>query len=312
MERKTKLFFVFLIILAGSFFTGCGGGGGSSSGGGDCECGSDARTTLQDFLLPSASGAAVYGSGAASIDASSPSEGYVMVQYSGAADKAKVQITDPSGTVYTYTMFGGPYEAFPLSGGSGSYHIDVLEHVSGDLYAVVTAQDIYAELTDEFKPFLYPNQYSWFTADSKAAALGVELSGKSCCDLNYVQNVYHEVTKSIKYDEALAENIPVDYIPDIDATIASGKGICFDYAALMTALLRSQGIPTKLEVGYSGTAYHAWISVHLDETGWVDGIIEFDGQNWSLMDPTLAANNNSSSVEKYIGDGSNYTVKYHY
>ena len=46
--------------------------------------------------------------------------------------------------------------------------------------------------------------------------------------------------------------------------------------------------------------------------GWVDNIIEFDGTNWSLMDPTLGASNNKKSVEKYIGDGSNYVVKYSY
>ena len=30
------------------------------------------------------------------------------------------------------------------------------------------------------------------------------------------------------------------------------------------------------------------------------------------MDPTLAASNSSKEVKKYIGDGSNYTVKYVY
>ena len=80
----------------------------------------------------------------------------------------------------------------------------------------------------------------------------------------------------------------------------------------MTALLRSQGVPTRLEVGYSGTAYHAWISVYLEEIGWVDDIIRFDGKSWSLMDPTLAANNTSQSTGEYIGDGSNYIVKYSY
>jgi len=98
----------------------------------------------------------------------------------------------------------------------------------------------------------------------------------------------------------------------LDDTLATGKGICFDYAALMSAMLRSQGIPTKLVVGYSGDAYHAWISVHLEEIGWVNDIIEFDGTGWSLMDPTLAAGNSESAVKKYIGDGTNYIEKYSY
>ena len=80
----------------------------------------------------------------------------------------------------------------------------------------------------------------------------------------------------------------------------------------MTALLRTQGIPTKLVVGYSGTAYHAWISVYLQEAGWVDKIIRFDGKSWSLMDPTLAASNDLEDVKRYIGDGGNYIAKYFY
>lgn len=80
----------------------------------------------------------------------------------------------------------------------------------------------------------------------------------------------------------------------------------------MAAMLRSQNIPTKLEVGYSGDAYHAWISTYIDETGWVDNIIEFDGHDWQIMDPTLAASNDSESVKKYVGDGSHYVVKYSY
>ena len=67
-----------------------------------------------------------------------------------------------------------------------------------------------------------------------------------------------------------------------------------------------------LEVGYSGDVYHAWISCYVDEIGWVDNIIEFDGKNWSIMDPTLAANNSASDVKKYVGNGKNYVTKYTY
>lgn len=81
----------------------------------------------------------------------------------------------------------------------------------------------------------------------------------------------------------------------------------------MTAMLRSQGIPTKLNVGYAGTAYHAWISCWLKETGWVENIIYFDGKEWTLMDPTLAASETDKrKLKKFIGDGDNYIVQYAY
>ena len=80
----------------------------------------------------------------------------------------------------------------------------------------------------------------------------------------------------------------------------------------MTAMLRSQQIPTRMEVGYAGTAYHAWISTYIEDVGWVNGIIEFDGTDWKLMDPTFATNSSSDSLKEFIGDGSNYTMKYKY
>ena len=66
-------------------------------------------------------------------------------------------------------------------------------------------------------------------------------------------------------------------------------------------------------VGYAGTAYHAWISVWSEETGWVDGTIYFDGISWQRMDPTFASSGKQSvAIKKYIGDNANYTVKYTY
>ena len=94
---------------------------------------------------------------------------------------------------------------------------------------------------------------------------------------------------------------------------SNGKGICFDYAALMTGMLRSQSVPCKLVVGYAGDVYHAWISVYSEKDGWIDNAIWFDGSTWKRMDPTFASSNNRSDrIMEYIGDGENYTVKYLY
>lgn len=139
-----------------------------------------------------------------------------------------------------------------------------------------------------------------------------QLAKKCYSSLDVVSNVYNYIIKNIKYDKEKANNVQYGYVPDPDQTLNDKTGICFDYASLTCAMLRSQGIPTKLEVGYVGEVYHAWISCYVDETGWIDNIIEFDGKDWSLLDPTLGANNKSKDVKKYIGDGSKYIVKYTY
>lgn len=313
MHKKTLAVFLCLTLFFSSpFLAGCSGSNNSAASNSKNHFDSQKRTTVREYLLPEASGTIVYGNDTISIDASNVSEGYVMVRHQGGVDKVKLQITTPDGTVYSYTLSIGSFEAFPLSGGNGTYHLDVLEHAYDNMYAVAFSQDIDVTVNDEFRPYLYPNQYVWFTADNEAVTYAASLSDKSSSDLNYVEQIYNYIIENITYDDELAATVETNYLPDIDRTLNTKKGICFDYASLMSAMLRSQGIPTKLVVGYSGEAYHAWISVYLTEIGWVDNIIEFDGKNWSLMDPTLAANNSSKSVAKYIGDGNNYTVKYSY
>ncbi|MBR5519897.1 MAG: transglutaminase domain-containing protein, partial [Clostridia bacterium] len=110
-------------------------------------------------------------------------------------------------------------------------------------------------------------------------------------------------------DYALAASVQSGYLPDVDAVVAAKKGICFDYAAVMTAMLRGLGVPTKLVVGYCGTEYHAWINVHVEGKGWVNEVVFFDGSAWNHMDPTYAAK------QPEIGDFSaryTYTEKFIY
>lgn len=312
---KNRIISLALAAVICLVLTACGGGDGGSGGGGSSSSNADPnarRETRTTLLVPEASGEDVRSGSDVEIDASHVDKGYVMIRYNGSADKAKVQIGAPDGATYSYTLLGNDFETFPISAGDGDYHIDVLEHAFEKMYALLFSTDLSVKLGDQFLPFLYPNQYVWFEKGDEAVKLAESTSNESSDDLNYVAQVYHYVTRNISYDTDLAQNVSVDYLPDIDVTLSSGKGICFDYASLMAAMLRSQGIPTKLVVGYSGQAYHAWISVYLEETGWVEKVIEFDGKDWSLMDPTLAANNDAGAVKKYVGDGSNYTVKYNY
>lgn len=298
-----------LLIVTSLMLTSCG----SSSSAEKSDPDATPRTTVTEIRQTTADGTAVTVSsdGLITLDYSHPDEGYIMIRSTG-SQRCQIQITGPDQDLYPYPLKLGAYEAFPFTEGDGSYQVVVLEETGNESYAIVLNQTIDVRLADSFAPFLNPNQYVSFTPDSKAVQLAMKLSDKSTSDLSFVQNVYDYVIEHIDYDDAKAENTPTDYIPDIDETLSSGKGICFDYASLMAAMLRCQNIPTKLEVGYSGDVYHAWISVYLKETGWVDNIISFDGTSWTIMDPTLGASNDAEDVKKYVGDGSNYQVRYIY
>lgn len=308
MKQKSSLIRVFLLFfVVASFFVGCGSKPSDTTSLPDTK-----RITNHTFLQTEAAGTTVFENESVILDASNASHGYIMANYQGSSAESRLQITIPDKTVYTYVLSPGNYETIPLTGANGDYQINILEHVSDDMYALVFSENVSVTLENDFSPYLYPNQYVWYTPESPTTDLGIVLSDESANDLDYLEKVYHYVITNISYDTNLAQNIPLNYIPDTDSVLEKKSGICFDYASLMCALLRSQNIPTKLVVGYSGTAYHAWISVYLQETGWVDNIIQFDGEHWSLMDPTLAASNDQKDVEKYIGDGSNYLAKYYY
>jgi len=235
-----------------------------------------------------------------------------MVCYKGSASKVKLQITVPDATVYTYTLAGGgSYETFPLSSGNGKYRLDVLENAYDDMYALALSQEISVTIADEFRPFLYPNQYAWFTREDDAVSCAAELSGTSSGDLNFVEQVYLYVIKNITYDEELAATVKSGYLPDVDRTLKSKKGICFDYAALTAAMLRSQGIPTKMVFGNVSPddLYHAWNMFYTEETGWVTVDYEVKSGDWNRLDLTFSANGADNT---FIGDGSNYLDKYYY
>ena len=269
-----------------------------------------ATPAVSSMLVPVASGTLVAQNNQAQIDYSNTADGYVMVRYTASTTKRlKVQVKGPT-TTYTYNITpGDAWTTFPLSDGNGTYQVVVYENISGSKYATVLSQSISVSLKDEFAPFLRPNQYVDYERADKTVAKAKELTAGKTEALDKVAAVYDFVIQNITYDKQLAATVQSGYLPVLDSVLEKKTGICFDYAALMTGMLRSQGVPCKLVVGYAGTAYHAWISVYTADTGWLNGIIEFDGNVWTLVDPTFGANTDNKTLKKFIGDGSNYILQ---
>lgn len=275
-----------------------------------------ASTTIRDntplCLVPEAPGLVLYENDLVSVDASHSEEGYLMIAYLGTNSKVKLQLTGPDYITYTYDLQDQSYEAFPLSVGDGTYHVGVYENVEGTQYATIFSEDISVSITNTNGAFLYPNQYVKFNDSSQIVSKAKELVAPAHDDLEAINFIYNYIIENFTYDQQKAENVQSGYIPDVDEILNTQTGICLDYAAVMAGMLRSQQIPTKLEVGYAGNAYHAWISTYVSNIGWINGIIQFDGQNWSLMDPTFASNTSEKELKSFIGDGTNYVTKYNY
>lgn len=275
--------------------------------------GTGSRDNTSICLIPEAPELDIYSNELICLDCSNASEGYIMAKYLGTCEKVRLQITCPNTSTYSYLFTkNNEYETFPLTTDSGLYSFTFFENIAGTQYSTAFKADVDINIINTFGPYLYPNQYVNFTEQSPAIAKAKELATPANNDLDVVSNVYNYVLNKVSYDYEKAKTVQSGYIPSVDDTFQSLNGICLDYASLMAAMLRSQRIPTHMEVGYAGEVYHAWISTYITDTGWVNGIIEFDGTNWQLMDPTFASNNSQKALKEFIGDGHNYETKFVY
>ncbi len=272
------------------------------------------RDSTPVVLVPTADGIDVMNGNASSLDISNLSKGYFMLKYSGSSPKVMMQIQKAGEDKYTYEITDvSEYTAFPVAPGSGDYTITINENIQGTSYATVDTFQISVALENEYQGFLYPSYYVDFNENSSAIKLSQELVSEARSELDAVAMIYEYVTETIEYDYDFAAQVSTFYIPDIENTLNTEKGLCFDYAVLMTSMLRAQRIPTRLVLGYAGDVYHAWISVHTEEHGWINNVIEFNGESWVRMDPTFdASSGGRSDVLEYIGDGENYNAMYYY
>ena len=257
------------------------------------------------------------GKGDVLLDLSNVSLGYGAVS-AKADSRVKLQITteganDPK---YTYDVpTDGTPIIFPLTSGDGKYTFFVGENVSDTRYAQLYQTQCDVKLQDEFQPFLRPSVYVNYSQDSECVRKAAELAETAETALDVVEAVYEYVCDNITYDKELASQVQAktktSYVPDLDQVLKSKKGICFDYAALAAAMLRSQGIPVKMVFGdvSPNDVYHAWNMFYTEQTGWVSVHFQVKTGDWNRLDLTFSAN---GADDTFIGDGSNYLDQLYY
>lgn len=282
-----------------------------------CACGGSANeATGADFSAPESVVTATFNrdaaqtSNGASIDVSSVNDGYVGV---AAQSSAKLKFLVSSGqATYNYDLpQDGTPIICPLTFGNGSYVFRVMQNTSGDSYVELARTTADVSLTSEFAPYLTPNIYCDFTEGSDCVAKARELTEDAANEGEALEKVCQWIVDNVDYDSAKAKQLKDSsgYVPDPDTTLSTKKGICFDYASLGAAMLRSVGIPTKIVCGYVSPddIYHAWTMVYIDGT-WTSAQFNVERKTWSRVDLTFAASGDNENV----GDGKDYTDRYVY
>lgn len=226
------------------------------------------------MVVPQATGDVAWSEGGAVLDASNSGSGYIMVRKES-SKKLKVRVMYNKAT-YTYDLPGdGEYEVYPLQRGSGKYKVVVYQNVKGNSYSQVMTKSFDVKMEDEKAAFLCPNRYVDYTPESSMVALGSQLTEGISESAKKADAVMDWMMENFTYDYDLARTVKSGYVPDLENLLIKKSGICFDFASAMCAMLRTQGIPSQLVMGYADNAYHAWCNVLIDD-------------EWVRYDPTTA------------------------
>ena len=165
---------------------------------------------LPEGTAPVASGTKVAKNSKAQVDYSNTQDGYVMVRFTAQSDKRlRVKVIGPTGTEYQYNIERDTWVTFPLSDGNGSYQVKVYEKKTTDpqdgKYLVALNVTFDVELTDEFAPFLRPNQYVDYGGATNTLAKAAELLKDETDVLKKVEKIYDFVVANLTYDKEKAK-----------------------------------------------------------------------------------------------------------
>lgn len=271
-----------------------------------------APVVIPEVRTVSSPGTAAVSENGGTVDFSNAAKGYISVNYTGSSDKAKLRLICGD-AVNDHTITVGKVEYIPLSLGSGAYTAELYERVDGKMYAEVLSAGFEAEILDPVGMYLYPNKYCDFSRDSNCVRKGAELCAGIDGEVEKIAAVFGWVTENVTYDYALAGSVTANYVPFPDSVLAARTGICFDYASLFAAMTRSQGIPTRMVIGYTGDVYHAWNEVWTEETGWITPELLLGKKGYNRVDATFySSNQNKDAISDYITNNGNYSAVYYY
>lgn len=202
-------------------------------------------------------------------------QGYIRASILSPAPSSayKLRISKEDVT-YTYDI-GNPnmYDTYPLQMGNGDYMVRLYRCLGGKKYALDGGIWLKIDGIGECEPYICPNQYVPYGSCRNAAGIRNTASTLISYDaVRTIANTKAYMESGYCYDYIRAILVRNGNLPDIDRCYEKAMGICIDLAALTVALLRINGIPARMVIGYVGKQYHAWVEIWRGE--------------WEMYDPT--------------------------
>lgn len=233
------------------------------------------------------------------VDVSHADDGYVMVKPPKTKTKLKFTV-ETGGTKLQYDVDGtwakaekgqDFYEVIPLQLGRTNYTLTLWKQVDGKKYGKIGQVKVAANMQDELRCFLYPNQYVNYTEKSPCVQKAIELCQGITDQEKIFSTIRSFVVKYFQYDFIKSVTVAGSsgMLPDIEGCWDKRMGICQDLSAVTCAMLRSQGVPARLIIGQLGSGtVHAWVlAVVNGQDVFFDPTAELNASNKSETYTTL-------------------------
>lgn len=163
----------------------------------------------------------------------------------------------------------------PMTLGNGTYTISVLKNIEGNRYSPLSSKEVTLKLKDYKSSYLTSNEMIKWSKKNAAIKKANKIAKKYKGQLSKVKGIYKYLVTTYHYDyDKFSKNTNGSlsyYMPNINTTYKTKKGICYDLSALTASMLRSIGVQTKMITGYpsnkyyDGRSYHAWNKLYSKE-----------------------------------------------
>lgn len=271
--------------------------------------------TEEEIVLTNNSG--VYSNKFVRIDTTTASEGYIILEnLDERAYNLGVYIStnvindlgDNSCYAWISNTQGKCSIKIPLTYGVTEYNIAVVTSMTYDPTGTECSSKK-AELAftpksvSETGPFLFSAGEVIYDENMMFIKKAKEIASTCSNDFEKVEKIQAWLTSYMSYKQE--EHTPrVVYQCDLEKIYNRKTGVCYDYAVILAAMLRSQGIPCKLDFGYYDGVGHVWTEVYINS----DGVhaadnVYLEGKKWSRVEATLSGAN---GAKEFINESDKY------
>lgn len=203
-------------------------------------------------------------------------EGRIRIKGSTANNKIKLLVTGAGQQIwYDVKLSKGVFDEEIWFDKPGKYTISVMVNEYDRKYSY--GPEITIENTHELDKHLIPAKHIE-SGDAGIISTAKAITENCGTELEKARAIYDWVAENTEYDyEKLAKHIKGQYGNEYGAvnTLKTGKGVCYDYAALAAALARAVGIRAKLVEGELKQgdlkSFHAWNEFYIPERkAWIN------------------------------------------